>query len=297
MGDGDPHPDRRRRPSGSRRPARGRRTKGRSWRCSARPASSARVLPIARPPDRPWLLFDDAGPTLRATRRTARRPRPRRLGADPRRVRRTASAPSRATTVVAAMLAAGVPDERPDRLADGAGAARSRTTDAGAGSPRRGPRLRRSPATAGGSRAARGDRPGRSRRPAGVAASIQHDDLHGGNIVVGPAGDRFFDWGDAWSATRSPRSPTRSIRSPDAPGGNRATPSSSDCATPTPRRGRMSRRGPSWRGHRGDAGPRLHRHGPGVGACAHGPRSGRDGRPRRPDAGLADGLRRAARRP
>ena len=27
--------------------------------------------------------------------------------------------------------------------------------------------------------------------------TIQHDDLHGGNIVVGPAGDRFFDWGDA----------------------------------------------------------------------------------------------------
>ena len=32
---------------------------------------------------------------------------------------------------------------------------------------------------------------------AGVAAAIQHDDLHGGNILVGPAGDRFFDWGDA----------------------------------------------------------------------------------------------------
>jgi aminoglycoside phosphotransferase (APT) family kinase protein len=31
----------------------------------------------------------------------------------------------------------------------------------------------------------------------GIAASIQHDDLHGGNILVGPAGDRFFDWGDA----------------------------------------------------------------------------------------------------
>jgi Ser/Thr protein kinase RdoA (MazF antagonist) len=31
----------------------------------------------------------------------------------------------------------------------------------------------------------------------GVAATIQHDDLHGGNILVGPAGDRVFDWGDA----------------------------------------------------------------------------------------------------
>jgi aminoglycoside phosphotransferase (APT) family kinase protein len=31
----------------------------------------------------------------------------------------------------------------------------------------------------------------------GVARSIQHDDLHGGNVLVGPAGDRIFDWGDA----------------------------------------------------------------------------------------------------
>jgi len=31
----------------------------------------------------------------------------------------------------------------------------------------------------------------------GIPASIQHDDLHGGNILVGPDGDRFFDWGDA----------------------------------------------------------------------------------------------------
>ncbi len=30
----------------------------------------------------------------------------------------------------------------------------------------------------------------------GVPASIQHDDLHGGNILVGPDGDRFYDWGD-----------------------------------------------------------------------------------------------------
>jgi aminoglycoside phosphotransferase (APT) family kinase protein len=29
-----------------------------------------------------------------------------------------------------------------------------------------------------------------------IAPSIQHDDLHGGNILVGPEGDRIFDWGD-----------------------------------------------------------------------------------------------------
>ena len=32
---------------------------------------------------------------------------------------------------------------------------------------------------------------------AGVGSTIQHDDLHGGNILVGPDGDRIFDWGDA----------------------------------------------------------------------------------------------------
>ena len=31
----------------------------------------------------------------------------------------------------------------------------------------------------------------------GIAATIQHDDLHGGNVFSGPAGIRFFDWGDA----------------------------------------------------------------------------------------------------
>lgn len=31
----------------------------------------------------------------------------------------------------------------------------------------------------------------------GIAPSLQHDDLHDGNVFVGPAGDRFFDWGDA----------------------------------------------------------------------------------------------------
>ena len=31
----------------------------------------------------------------------------------------------------------------------------------------------------------------------GIAATIQHDDLHGGNVFVGPAGIRFFDWGDS----------------------------------------------------------------------------------------------------
>jgi hypothetical protein len=31
----------------------------------------------------------------------------------------------------------------------------------------------------------------------GIESSLQHDDLHDGNVFVGPDGDRFFDWGDA----------------------------------------------------------------------------------------------------
>jgi hypothetical protein len=32
---------------------------------------------------------------------------------------------------------------------------------------------------------------------AGIASSLQHDDLHDGNVFVGPDRDRFFDWGDS----------------------------------------------------------------------------------------------------
>jgi hypothetical protein len=31
----------------------------------------------------------------------------------------------------------------------------------------------------------------------GIDASLQHDDLHDGNVFVGPDGDRIFDWGDS----------------------------------------------------------------------------------------------------
>lgn len=31
----------------------------------------------------------------------------------------------------------------------------------------------------------------------GIAASLQHDDLHDANVFVGEGGDRIFDWGDA----------------------------------------------------------------------------------------------------
>jgi hypothetical protein len=31
----------------------------------------------------------------------------------------------------------------------------------------------------------------------GIPMTLQHDDLHDGNVFAGPAGHRFFDWGDA----------------------------------------------------------------------------------------------------
>jgi hypothetical protein len=35
------------------------------------------------------------------------------------------------------------------------------------------------------------------RLAAGLPATVQHDDLHDGNVFAGPAGYRFFDWGDS----------------------------------------------------------------------------------------------------
>jgi phosphotransferase family enzyme len=154
------------------------------------------VLPLAVHERRPWLLFDDAGPTLRSTRPDGRGDHDlaawERILAEYAALQRSVESDD----AVAAMLAAGVPDGRPARLAGelerlldddlpwagitdeervAAEAARQRLRQAL-------PTVR----TLAGELAA-----------SGVAVSIQHDDFHGGNIVVGPDGDRFFDWGDA----------------------------------------------------------------------------------------------------
>ena len=153
------------RPSGSRRPDPGPRTRGRSWRSSARHGVERAVLPLAVHPTRPWLLFDDAGPTLRASRPDGRgdhdlaawerilteyaalqRSRRGRCGRRPR------------------CWPPGTPDERPERLAEG-WIGSWPTTGSGAGSSRPSGPLRRQPGRVLASRgAAVGDRPGRSRR-------------------------------------------------------------------------------------------------------------------------------------
>ena len=183
-------------PSGSRRRARAPRTKGRCSRSSGATASSDVLLPLAVHPERPWLLLDDGGPTLRATR-------PDGTGdhdiAAWERILPEYAALQRSVEGEATrdeMLAAGVPDGRPSRLPGELArlldddVAWSRITDderAAADAARR--RLRGSLAAV--------DAAVAELEAAGIPASIQHDDLHGGNILVGPDGDRFFDWGDA----------------------------------------------------------------------------------------------------
>ena len=141
-------------------------------------------------------MFDDAGPTLRAASPDGLGDHD--LGAWRRILPEYATLQRsvESTVAVAAMEGAGAPDGRPatlarelDRLLDddrvwGLVAAddRAAATAARARLRAAGPHIRDG--------VARLD-------SAGVAYTIQHDDLHGGNIVVGPAGDRFFDWGDA----------------------------------------------------------------------------------------------------
>ena len=154
------------------------------------------MLPFAVHPTRPWLLFDDAGPTLRATSPDGLGDHDlgawRRILPEYAALQRSVERP----VAVAAMEVAGAPDGRPatlvrelDRLLDddrvwGLAAPEDQATATQARA-----RLRA---------AGRHIRDGVARLDsADVAHTIQHDDLHGGNIVVGLAGDRFFDWGDA----------------------------------------------------------------------------------------------------
>ena len=154
------------------------------------------LLPLAVHSNRPWILFDDGGPTLRQTRPDGSGDHDLEAWA---RILREYAALQRSLEsgeAVAAMLAAGVPDGRPERLTgelvrllddDGAWA-RLQDADGDEGRTTRS-RLRQQYSEVA-ERAV-------ELASIGIAPSIQHDDLHGGNILVGPAGDRFFDWGDA----------------------------------------------------------------------------------------------------
>ncbi|MEP6639136.1 MAG: phosphotransferase [Chloroflexota bacterium] len=154
------------------------------------------LLPLAIHPTQPWLLLEDGGTTMRGTR-------PDGTGdhdlAAWERILREYAALQRSLEgldAVADMLAAGAPDGRPDRLADELERLLdddrpwSRVLpDERDVADRARARLR---ATIDLIRARATDL-----AASGIAATVQHDDLHDGNILVGSAGDRFFDWGDA----------------------------------------------------------------------------------------------------
>ncbi|MET8356026.1 aminoglycoside phosphotransferase family protein [Micromonospora sp. NPDC005171] len=149
-----------------------------------------RVLtPIAVDPAQGWSLLPDGGESLRDV-----------LGRDPDLAHWERALPGYAALQLASvpradeLVALGVPDQRPEVLADlfvellddhealliGA---------EGGLSPEMHERLRAElPSYA-----------QRCRRLAdlGVPATVQHDDLHDGNVFAGEAGYRYFDWGDA----------------------------------------------------------------------------------------------------
>ena len=154
------------------------------------------VLPFAVHATRPWLLFDDAGPTLRAASPDGLGDHD--LGAWGRILAEYAllQRSVESAVAVAAMEGAGVPDGRPATLERELARLLDDDWVWGLVAPED-----RAAATQARARLRAADRDisdGVARLDAaGVAHTIQHDDLHGGNIVAGPAGDRFFDWGDA----------------------------------------------------------------------------------------------------
>jgi hypothetical protein len=153
-------------------------------------------LPLAVHPDRPWLLLDDAGPTLRQTRADGSGDHD--LAAWERVLAEYAELQRSLDTgdAVAAMLAAGTPDGRPAVLPGEL----ARLLDEDAWWERLADEEREEGAVA--RRTLHEQLPVVKAHAEGlaafrIAASVQHDDLHGGNVLAGPDGDRFFDWGDA----------------------------------------------------------------------------------------------------
>ncbi|MEV1109738.1 aminoglycoside phosphotransferase family protein [Micromonospora sp. NPDC049751] len=149
-----------------------------------------RVLaPIGVDRERGWSLLPDGGETLRDV-----------LGRDPDLTHWERALPGYAALQLATasradeLVALGVPDHRPEALAgllaDLLDDAESLRVGAEGGlTVETYERLRAEvPAYA-----------RRCRRLAdiGIEATVQHDDLHDGNVFAGPAGYRYFDWGDA----------------------------------------------------------------------------------------------------
>ncbi|MCX5068242.1 phosphotransferase [Micromonospora lupini] len=149
-----------------------------------------RVLtPIAVDRERGWSLLPDGGESLRDV-----------LGRDPDLTHWERALPGYAALQLATapradeLVALGVPDHRPEVLA---GLLAELLDDRD--SLRVGAEGGLSVATYERLRAELPAYARRCRRLAdiGIPATVQHDDLHDGNVFAGPAGYRYFDWGDA----------------------------------------------------------------------------------------------------
>ncbi|MFC4018630.1 aminoglycoside phosphotransferase family protein [Micromonospora sp. GCM10011542] len=155
----------------------------------ARLAPDRVLTPLAVDPVQGWSLLPDGGESLRDT-----------LGRDrdlrhwERALPGYAALQLTTATRVDELLALGVPDHRPEVLPELlAGLLDDR------GSLRIGAEGGLGPET---HRWLRAELPAyaeRCRRLAemGIPATVQHDDLHDGNVFAGPDGYRYFDWGDA----------------------------------------------------------------------------------------------------
>ena len=152
------------------------------------------MVPLAADPTRSWLLLEDGGLTLRQTRADGRGDTD--LGAWEPILADYAALQRSVEGRAEEMLALGVPDGRPSVLpetferlvSDDAAWSRVGADDRAEADAAR-PRLR----MLGSWVATRADELARS----GIEATIQHDDLHGGNVFVDGGAVRFFDWGDA----------------------------------------------------------------------------------------------------
>jgi hypothetical protein len=158
---------------------------------------SVALQPLASDLDRAWLLLPDGGATLRAHERDDGRP----ADQDPLRwiglLPAYAAFQRRTTEAVDALLAAGVPDERPRRYP----AILEQLVDVDGlwtrvDEPER--------ATSDETRRRLADLAGLVQDLAGelesspVAVSLDHGDLHGNNVLPDASnGPRIFDWGDA----------------------------------------------------------------------------------------------------
>ena len=183
--------------------------RGNMWAKAMRPSTSheARLLPalaawgvqsviapLAVEEVHGWMLLEDGGPTLRETRPDGTGDHD--LGAWEGILATYAELQRTVESRNEELLRLGVPDGRP--------AALGATVEALVGEDRWwklvGPADRPSTDAARDRLRGAGDRIAAwaaELDASAIAPTIQHDDLHGGNVFAGAAGIRFFDWGDA----------------------------------------------------------------------------------------------------